>query len=508
MQNARLQVSTSAGPVRGIESDGLLIWRGVPFAAPPVGDLRHRPPAPPEPWSGVRETVEVPAIAWQSPPPAAMPAPLGIPAPPPPDEDCLYLSITRPDVPLPTAGLPVLVWIHGGGYVSGSSALDTDGVALARHGLVVVSAAYRLGAFGFLHLGELLGEPFAGSGAVGFADQLHALRWVRNNISAFGGDPRRVTVYGISAGAKSVANILSHPGSRGLVHRAVSASGGGEHVATVEQAGQVTTRFLAALGLRADTVDRVTSVPAAELVGAQERISSFERGLWLWRPVVDGSILADIPIGAIERGAAAGVPLLVGNNGREAATFALFDPSAAAPAQRVLRELFGPEEAKAIRGAYADEPDDSAVDVAVMSDERYGAPTRRLAEVQSRYADVWRYRFDATAPGVTLRLSGGHGMDQAAVWSAHRWEGRTDPRSLLCRAFNTAIGAFAGGRDPSAPLLPDWPRYAAEKRETMILDLQPRVESDPRSARRQAWQGRTWASGTWWDIDDLAPAGA
>ena len=198
MQNSHTQVGTSAGLVRGVESDGLLVWRGVPFAAPPVGDRRHRPPAPLESWSGVRETVEVPAIAWQSPPPATMPAPLGTPPPPPPDEDCLYLSITRPDGPLPPEGLPVLVWIHGGGYATGSSALDTDGVALARHGLVVVSVAYRLGAFGFLHLGDLLGQPFAGSGAAGLADQLHALRWVRDNISAFGGDPRQVTLYGIS----------------------------------------------------------------------------------------------------------------------------------------------------------------------------------------------------------------------------------------------------------------------------------------------------------------------
>jgi para-nitrobenzyl esterase len=244
------------------------------------------------------------------------------------------------------------------------------------------------------------------------------------------------------------------------------------------------------------------------LVGAQERISSFERGLWLWRPVVDGSILADIPIGAIERGAAAGVPLLVGNNGREAATFALFDPTAAKPAQRVLRELFGTAGAATIRGAYADEPDEHAINIAIMSDERYGAPTNRLAQAQSRFADVWRYRFDTTAPGIPSRLSGGHGMDQAAVWSAHRWEHRTDPRSLICRAFNAAIGAFANGRDPSTPLLPDWPRYSEARRDTMILDVEPRIESDPRSGRRLAWQGRTWDSGTWWDFDELAPAGA
>jgi len=139
MQNPSTQVGTSAGQVRGVESDGMLIWRGVPFAAPPVGALRHRPPVPPPSWAGVRTTVEVPAIAWQSPPPAGMPAPLGTPPPPPTDEDCLYLSVTRPDGPLPTGGLPVLVWIHGGGYITGSSALDTDGVALARQGLLVVS---------------------------------------------------------------------------------------------------------------------------------------------------------------------------------------------------------------------------------------------------------------------------------------------------------------------------------------------------------------------------------
>jgi len=204
-----------------------------------------------------------------------MPAPLGTPPPPPTSEDCLYLSITRPDRPLPSSGLPVLVWFHGGGYVSGSSALDTDGAALARQGLVVVSPAYRLGAFGFLHLGDLLGETFAGSGAIGLADQLHALRWVHDNIAGFGGDPRQITIYGISAGAKSVANILAHNDSRGLVHRAISASGGGEHVASVDQAGQVTTRFLAALGLRTDTADRVTSVPAAEMLGAQETLSGW-----------------------------------------------------------------------------------------------------------------------------------------------------------------------------------------------------------------------------------------
>ena len=499
-------VRTRNGVVRGIENNGMLVWRGIPFAAPPVGEFRFRPPAPALEWSGIRDADALPAIAWQSPPPPGMPPPADGVAEPPPDENCLFVSVTRPAGPVPGGGLPVLVWIHGGGYLTGNALLDADGVAIARHGIVVVSVGYRLGGFGFLYLADLFGAGFGSSGCVGLLDQVQALRWVRDNIEAFGGDPGRTTLYGISAGAKSVANLLSLPVSRNLVQRAISGSGGGEHAATLEQATEVRRRLFAALGLTTPTPQRLTSIPASELVDAQEVLGTGGRATWLWRPVVDGNVLHDLPIRALERGAAAGIPLLVGNNGREGATFALFEPTAIAQAGRVLTELFGAPGAATIRAAYrADDPDidESAIDVAVLGTERYGAPTTRLADAQSRYADVWRYRFDLNAPGLPPALAGGHGMDAPAVWSAHRWDRLDSPQARASSGLSAAVATFALGRPPAAPRSQPWPRYAEPGRSTLILDADPHVEGDPRPAERRAWQGRSWPSGTWWAIGDL-----
>ena len=505
MSDAELVVQTRAGRVRGVEQDGMLRWRGIPYAAAPVGVLRHRPPRPVDRWPGVRLAAELPAIAWQSPDFNAPPVPGAHPSPPP-DEDCLHLCVTRPAGAVPASGWPVMVWLHGGGYLTGSPALDSDGWALARHGIIVVSVAYRLGAFGFLQLSELLGSAYAGSGAVGLLDQVQALHWVRDNIAEFGGDPGRVTIYGISAGAKSVANILSLPGTRDLVHRAISSSGGGEHVATREQAGLLTARFLAVLGLSDSTAHRVLEVPAAEMLGAQEVLGTGLRATYLWRPVVAGLALPDLPISAIGRGSAAGIPLLIGNNGREAATFAMFDRAAPAQSDRVLAEQFGEPAVAVIRSAYrhrSPAPSAQEIDVAIMGDERYGIPTIRLAEAQVPHAPVWRYRFDSAVPGISRRLAGGHGMDQAAVWSAHRFEGDADPARAAAAGLHRAVAAFTRGDGQGPPNLPRWPRYTLARRETMILDANPHIEADPRSAERQAWQGRSWESGTWWGLDDL-----
>lgn len=496
-------VTTRAGRVRGVEQDGRLVWRGIPYAAAPVGELRHRPPAPVVEWAGVRSATEFPAIAWQSPDPTPQPGAAPLPSC---AEDCLHLSVTRPAGPVPEGGMPVLVWLHGGGYLSGSPALDADGWAIARHGIVVVSVGYRLGAFGFLHLGEAVGSSFSRSGSVGLQDQLRALHWVRDNISGFGGDPGRVTIYGISAGAKSVANILSMPAINKVVHRAISSSGGGEHVATSEQGGQVAARLLAALGLTPLTAHRIGSVPAMEMLAAQEVLGTGLRATYLWRPVLDGAVLEDLPIRRIEHGCATGIPLLAGNNGREAATFAMFAPSAPAQAGRVLTELFGYPVAADIRASYHRRMpplSGGEIDIAIMSDERYGIPTIRLAEAQARHAPVWRYRFDSAAPGITRKLAGGHGMDQAAVWSAHRFGDPTDAPTVAANGLHQAVAAFTRGDSRAITGLPKWPRYTPARRETMILDDRPHIEPDPRSAERLAWQGRSWTSGTWWAIDDL-----
>lgn len=480
-------VATRAGTVRGVDLGDVLVWQGIPYAAPPVGELRLRPPQPPVPWQGVREAT-APGNAALQPVLPGMPAPAM-------DEDCLYVNVAAPP---PDGRLrPVLVWVHGGGYLTGSGVdMYGDGQDFVRsHDLVVVSFNYRLGSLGFLDIG-------GSSGVSGLLDQIQALRWVRENIAAFGGDPKRVTLYGLSAGAKSVANLLATPLTRGLIHRAASSSGGGDHVATAAQAKAVAGRFLRELGVGAD---RVREVPAAEMVAAQDAIATGVRALWIWRPVIDGTVLSGRPIDAIAAGAAAGVPLLAQTCGNEGGTFQMMDGSTAAQAPRVLAELFGAGEADTMLAAYREsrpELDDTALGLAVLGDERYGIPTTRLAEAQARHAPVWRSRYDGPFAGVPATthlgglLRGGHGADGPMIWRSVPLTEAAD-RALSAELHDT-WGRFARGDTPG------WAPYDTVERQTMIFDSgRSRVEPDPRPIERRAWDGRTWPSGTWWHLDGL-----
>jgi para-nitrobenzyl esterase len=504
-------IATAQGRVRGVALGGLLAWRGIPYAQPPAGPLRFRPPQPAAAWRGVRDAARFAPVAWQS----ESVSPLtGAAARLDRNEDCLYLNVTVPAGPPPDpAGYPVLVWVHGGGYVQGTGPGEPvgDGLALARRGLAVVTFNYRLGALGFLHLAGFDGDGLADSSAAGFLDQVAALRWVNANISAFGGDPRRVTVYGISAGAKSVANLLASPLTAGLIGRAISGSGGAEHVASPGQAARLRRRFLRELGLADDesAVRRLLHAPPADLLAAQEAIAAGAASTWVWRPVLGSSGLPALPIGAIASGVAAGIPLLIGNNGNEGATYQLMDRSAAGQAERVLADLFGPAAADSMLAAYAaarPELDQNGIRLAILGDERYGVPTNRLAVVQAAHAPVWRYRFDLRPPGVPAELAGGHGLDMLAVWAADTFEPGGAAASA-CLAMTGSLARFARGHSPGLAgdpgLLPDWPKFTATDGETMIIDGQPRVERHPRQAEFDIWRGRTWQSGTWWQFDGL-----
>ena len=503
-------VATGPGRVRGTELDGLLAWRGVPYAQPPSGELRFRPPQAPAAWDGVRDCTRPAPVAWQS---EGVNPFTGQPVALDRSEDCLNVNVTAPSgPPVGPAGHPVLVWVHGGGYVQGSGAgeLIGDGAGLARLGLVVVTFNYRLGSLGFLDLDEV-----PDSGRAGFLDQVAALRWVHANIAAFGGDPGRVTIYGVSAGAKSVANLLASPLTAGLISRAISSSGGGEHVAGPDQAARVRRKLVQELGLdpaSGQIAARLLGVPPPDLVAAQEAIAAGPAGTWVWRPSLGGAGIPVLPAEAIAAGAAAGIPLLIGDNGNEGATYQLMDPTAAGQAAGVLTGLFGADEAAVMLAGYATarpELDDTGIGVAVLGAERYGVPTLRLARAQAAHAPVWRYRYDGCPPGLPAGLAGGHGLDMLAVWGADGFREAAaggDAEARVCLAMEGTWARFSRGEslgDAAAGpglSLPPWGQFEAADELALIIDAAPHTERHPRQAEFALWAGRTWASGTWWPL--------
>jgi para-nitrobenzyl esterase len=486
---------TRYGKVRGTEiADGVLAWRGIPYAKPPVGDLRFRPPTAPEPWGGTRD-----ALGYGN---RSLQPELGPPDPqaPPMAEDCLYLNVTAP---AGGTGRPVLFWLHGGGFEAGQGPNQADdGVPFARsHGLVIVTINYRLGALGFL---DVPGER--PTGAAGLHDQIAALRWIYENIDAFGGDPGQITVYGLSAGAKSVTNLLASPLTRGMIARAAESSGG-DHVKDAAQARALSGRFLAELGT---TTERLRSVPAVDILHAQLAIAAPPRSTWIWRASVDGAALTAKPVTAIAAGAAAGIPLLLQTCARECALYALLAPDAPRQADRVLAGYFGQGTAAKIIAGYAaryPDLDEAALRTTIMTDERYVVLTERLADAQAAHASVWRSRYDGQYTGLeddpdpefaqyAPLLRAAHGGDGAGLWQGGR-AGQVDAR--LSAALHGAWGAFATTGAPG------WAPYTDPGKPAMIFaDEGPSVSADPFAHVRDTWSDLDWQPGTWWSFDDVA----
>ncbi len=474
---ARIQ----AGAVRGTSRDGVDAFLGIPYGHVPA---RFRPPEPAAAWSGVRE-------ATSFGPPAAQRlggTAHGLAT----SEQCLSVNVWTP---AGASRAPVLVWVHGGGNVNGASSQPIyDGARFARSGIVCVSFNYRLGLFGFLELGAALGPSYRGSGNTALRDQLLLLRWVRDNIAAFGGDPARVTLAGQSAGAKDVAALLASPASRGLVHRAILESGGGRTVLPRQVADAVGLRVLTLLGLERSSGDRILRLDTEQILAAQSALIATSDFAYPLRPVVDGALLPAAPEQAIARGAAQRVPLLLGTNRDEARLFLARRAASLPLPGRDLSNMDADGFERVLRryDASITSPDPAEIRWRALTAEEYWVPSIRLAEAQSGAGGpVWMYRFDRTARSGRYQDRAAHVCELPYVW-----DNPDDPQlAPLIAGFDASLAsrvhaawvAFIAHGAPAAAGLPAWPRYRPPVRATMLLDSVSRIENDPAGAERRLW---------------------
>jgi para-nitrobenzyl esterase len=496
-------VQTRAGQVRGSVENGAAVFRGIPFAKPPVGQLRFRAPEPPEPWEGVRDATAFGLRAPQAPFPgvpreAAGPADTG---------EWLTVNVWTPD---PGArSLPVLVWIHGGAYLFGSAADDGyDGGRFARAGAVFVSCNYRLGLEGFA---EIPGAP----ANRGLLDLVAALRWVRDNAERFGGDPENVTVFGESAGAGAISGLLAMDRARGLFRRAIAQSVPGT-VFTPGLAADITNAIAAAAGV-APTFEALSATAPMRLVDAQMAVTGRMRQFPQWgavrltdtpfSPVVDGEVLPRAPWRALLSGVARDVELLTGHNRDEYRLFIaasgrlgkITDQDAATVLDAFAPAPDGPA---GYRKAYPDADAGRLFELA-FSDWLFRMPTLHLAQAHAASGGkTFLYELRAEAPGSGGVFGACHALDVPLVFGepgalGQMLTGEQPPAEFVALGdlMRSDWLRFAACGDPG------WQVYGAERRTTRIYDLQPDVAPYPEDASMRLWERHQF------DTLDLAPVG-
>ncbi|EKT4482696.1 carboxylesterase/lipase family protein [Pseudomonas putida] len=480
------------GKLQGQRSSDTQRYLGIPFAQPPLGELRFRAPRPLADWQGVREATCFAKASLQPPRPAKL-----VPEDPGYAEDCLYLNVWAPNTPGPH---PVYVWIHGGANAAGTTAQPIfDGESFARRGVVFVSIAYRLGVLGFVDVSSLLGDEYRGSGNNGLLDQVEALRWIQRNISAFGGDPQKVTIGGESAGGKNVISLMSMPLSKGLFHRAICQSGGGQTYADREVADDLANRVMSELESTGGKAQGLLNASTDALLAAQAAVIEKYPAKSPFRAVIDGVVLHDVPLKAIAQGMGKEIPLLLGSNKDEAA---FYGPSKKADGKVTTADLANMQ-LKHFNSIFAKysalypDADAEALRYKAVTAESYGIPTVRLAEARAKTGSpVFCYRFDLAPENGPFKGLCVHTSELPLVFgNVHlptaAATGPVEPAAH--RMSSTMHGMwveFISGKGELTAEGIAWPAYSMDLRKTMIFADQARVVEDPSSAERQLW--KTW----------------
>jgi para-nitrobenzyl esterase len=494
------KVETIYGPVEGLQEERYQIFLGIPYARPPVGKLRFHPPELPDKWNQVRPAKKFSPSSLQG-----SHHIIGFAADGQVGEDCLYLNIYTPKADRKKR--PVMFWIHGGGFTHGTGDSPIyNGRFLAERGdVVVVTINYRLGALGYLFLGNHGGKEWGTSANCGQLDQIAALKWVRDNIEAFGGDPGNVTIFGESAGASAVVTLMAMPAAKGLFHRVIAQSGTGVAL-NPDQASNLTDIYLSELGLTSKEAQRLWDIPAEDLLKAQtSALTRLQNNFNLrFRPTIDALTLPRQPFEAIKEGEAREISLMAGNNRDEMKLFKdhkNLKPFSDSDLEKIVEGLRGKgakTTAADIIGIYKKSraehglpSDNRNIEDAVLSDSRFRIPCLRLAEVHGR---AYVYLFTWESPALRGALGSCHALEMPFVFGTsnhpmeQRFAGAGPEADQLSQKMMDAWIAFARAGDPNHKDLNGWEPYNTKDRTTMVFNRESGLQKAPFEEERAVWE--------------------
>jgi len=496
-------VKIKTGKLEGYYEDSLYIFKGIPYAAPPVGELRWMPPQPPKKWNGVREAKKYGPIAPQTP----MPAGMMVQVPQPQSEDCLFLNVWTPG--LDNAKRPVMVWIHGGAFTigSGSDPMYEGGKLPKRGNVVQVTINYRLGMLGFLRLKDATGGKIPATGNEGFLDQVAALKWVKENIAAFGGDPKNVTVFGESAGSMSIACLLVMPAAKGLFRKGILESGVGSVAVPKAEANRGGEQFIKVSGIKKDDAQAMRALTPAQLLELEMKMRMAGAGpgevakITATTPVTDGEVIPDLPNKLAKKGAAKDISTIIGTNLDEWKLFAAMQPGydkidEAEMLKRAALLIPGDGAGKVVE-AYRTALKKRGGPVtpaeilsAIQTDIMFRIPALELAQAQTdNKAPTYSYLFNWKSPVMGGMLGACHALEIGFVFGTNddMLCGTGPEADKLSECMQDAWIAFAKTGNPSCKCMGDWPVYGKD-RNTMIIGKNNHVEVAPYEAERAAWE--------------------
>lgn len=464
-------VETAYGKIEGFDEHGVKVFKGIPYAASPIGELRFMPPVAPIPWQGVKDCSKYGSACPQTKAIGRFLVPEEEK-----NEDCLYLNVWTPNIDAKKR--PVVMWVHGGAFKTGSGSTSCRGDAFADKDIVCVTTNYRLGLFGFLQLDEYFGDKYRQSGNCGILDLVAALKWIRDNIERFGGDPCNITVMGESAGAKLIGGLLTMKTAKGLFHKAILQSGSTQAIRDITTARKVADRIIKDFGLNKETSKELLTMSADKIVELENKVISGLKTIHIYGPVFDGINFAeDDALDIIAKGEATSVPVLLGTNKDEAVLF--LNSGLKTLTKEIAAAIFGENAGPALR-AYkhfldsVPESEKEAAHVFMLSDYLYRIADIQMARQYLKHnpdVPIYMYRFDwDNSP-----LKACHCMELPFVWKVPMGDVLEDLYSLdeimpLAEKINKVWAAFINTGSPQTLELPEWPRFTLNDPQLMVLD--------------------------------------